>query len=125
MAPAPERSTPISVCVDSGGGGTAGLHPRIVPASVAKMNREEPELVPSLTTNPEPPLNTNPVGPPATLTTSGTALPDPSYSVETSVSLSATHHGVVGPATSPHALTRWASVLAASPGWSETSFVTW
>src|SRR6266536_3518202 len=112
MAPAPERSTPISVCVDSGGGGTAGLHPRIVPASVAKMNREEPELVSTLTTNPEPPLNTSPVGAPGTLTTSGRALPDPSYRVERSVSLSATHQGVVGPATSPHAFTRWESVLA-------------
>src|SRR6266508_2202378 len=40
--------------------------------------------------------------------------------VETSVSLSATHHGEPGRDVSPHAFTRFESVLAAIPATSET-----
>ena len=56
------------------------------------------------------PLNTSPVGPPATSTTSGTTAPLPSYNVETSLSAAFTHQGVVGPAARPHAFTRFGSV---------------
>jgi hypothetical protein len=53
------------------------------------MNRAAPEFVPSVTTNPDPPLKTRPVGPPATLTTSGVGgkngVPVASYSVDVSV----------------------------------------
>ena len=89
------------------------------------MNRDGPEWpFPSLTTKPELPLKTMPVGPPATLTTSGfgwnCGTPSPLYSVETSVPLSFTHHGDVELAAMPHALTRFGSVLSAFPAWSET-----
>ncbi len=59
------------------------------------------------------PLNTVPVGPPGTFTTSGPAggggkrVPSASYSVEVSVPWLATHHGVVGPAEMPQPLTRF------------------
>ena len=43
---------PTNVCVDSGGGGTAGLQPRMVPSSVANRKRAGPEFVPSLITKP-------------------------------------------------------------------------
>jgi hypothetical protein len=88
------------------------------------MNRAAPELVPLFTTNPGLPLNTIPVGPPGTLTSSGIFAPAPVYSVDVPETLFADHHGVVGPATSPHAFTRSGSVVGAIPGWSETSGVT-
>jgi hypothetical protein len=40
------------------------------------------------------------------------------------VPLFADHQNVVGPAASPHALTRFGSVAAATPGWSDTRFAT-
>src|SRR5436305_14122673 len=109
MASTFERSTPTKVWVENGGGGTAGLQPRMVPPSVANRKRDGPEWVPSLITNRGPPLKTRPVGFPGTWTTSGIGFPSPPYSVDTSVSLSATHHGVFGPAARPHALTRFGS----------------
>src|SRR6266545_2040673 len=124
MGSSPDRSAPTSVWVEGAGDGTAGLHPRIWPAIVAKMNRAAPELVPSVTTKPVPPLNTTPVGPPGTLTSSAILLPAPPYSVERFVRLSATHHGVVGPATSPHGFTSAGSTVGATPSWSETRLVT-
>src|SRR3989454_1213319 len=54
-------------------------------------------------------LKTIPVGAPATLTLRFTFVPSARYNVEKSTPLSETHQGVVGPATSPHALTRRAS----------------
>ena len=71
-----------------------------------------------------------PVGAPGTFTTSGplggggNGVPVASYSVEVSVPLFATHHGVAGPSETPQALTRFGSVTGAMPGWSETSGVT-
>src|SRR5207237_3432680 len=70
-----------------------------------------------------------PVGALSTPTTSGEAVgngapSEPRYSVLTSVPLSDTHHGVVGPEVRPQALTRFESVLSAEVGWSETSLVT-
>src|SRR5436309_1426670 len=124
MAPAPDRSTTTSVLVDGVPAGTTGFHPRMVPLSVANRKRAGPACGPCPTTNSGPPLNTVPVGAPATCTTSDWGMPAPSYSVERSVPLSATHHGVVGPAARPHALTRFGSVCAAWPGRSDTSFVT-
>src|SRR2546428_6785107 len=50
--------------------------------------------------------------------------PSPAYRVDTSVPLSATHQGDVGPAARPHALTRFGSRWSAKPGMSETRFVT-
>src|SRR5919204_3592709 len=102
--------------VEGAGGGTAGLHPRMVPLSVANRNSAGPEFVTSVTTNCEPPLNTAPVGAPGTLTTSGIAVPVRSNSVDVSVPLFATHHGVVGPAVRPQALTRFGSRCRACPG---------
>ena len=57
------------------------------------------------------------------LTTSGRATPFPSYSVEVSVPLLATHHGEVGLDTRPQAFTRCESVNLAFPASSETRFV--
>src|SRR6266550_1984634 len=91
--------------------------------SVAYRKTEGPEAPSWLTTNPGPSLKTAPVGAPGTLTTSGIAAPVRSYNVERSVPLSATHHGEVGPATSPHALTRLGSRCAAAPGTSDTRSV--
>ena len=51
------------------------------------------------------PLKTIPVGPPGTLTVSADFVPAPLYNVEVLVPLFDVHHGVVGPATSPHPLT--------------------
>jgi hypothetical protein len=50
----------------------------MVPSSVAKMNSAAPEFVPSVTTNPGPPLNTAPVGALGTFTTSPCLAPVPS-----------------------------------------------
>src|SRR3989442_3825304 len=89
-------------------------HPRIVPASVANTNmaREVNDQ------------KTVPVGWIGTCTTSGTIVPSALYSVERSVPLSATHHGVVGPAVRPHALTRVGSRGTGTPGTSRASFFT-
>ena len=103
---------------------TPGFQPRIFPSSVENRNSEGPDTPSWLTTKSELPLNTVPVGAPFTLTTSGMVAPVPSYRVETLVPLSATHHGVVGPAARPQALTRFGSTLAAAPGTSETSLWT-
>ena len=102
-------STTRNAFVDGAGAGTFGLQARITPLSVSKMNSAGPEAPLFDTTNPEPPLNTAPVGAPATLTINGNGLPLPSYSVDVLEWLLATHHGVLGPATSPHAFTRLGS----------------
>src|SRR5262249_31291330 len=70
------------------------------------------------------PAKTVPVGPPSTSTTSDWIAPALLYSVDRSVPLSATHHGLVPPRVRPQALTRCGSVTAAAPGTSETSGVT-
>ena len=93
---------------------TVGAHPRIVPASVAKRNRAAPLLPLWLIMKSELlPLNTVPVGPPATETVSATLAPEPLYSVVEFVPLSDAHHGVVGPALRPQPLTSVASVPGA------------
>src|SRR4051812_22479421 len=91
--------------------GVAGLaQPWMVPDWVAKMNLDGVEL-PSATGNAVVALNTMPVGPPTTgPTLSGTCAPAAVYSVEVSVPLSETHHGVAGPATMPQPLTSRGSV---------------
>src|SRR5436309_15315190 len=100
MAPPAELSTATTACV----GATAGLHPRIVPSSVAKMKRAAPEADPLVTTKPVPPLKTTPVGAPGTLTLTESSAPVlPLESVDESVPLSATHHGEVALATRPQA----------------------
>src|SRR5436309_2165643 len=68
---------PVSAWVAGPGGGTAWFQPLMMPLSVAKMNAAGPELVPSLITNPLPPLKTMPVGVPGTVTTSGRTAPGP------------------------------------------------
>src|SRR5262249_37752853 len=74
-------------------------------------------------------LNTCPVGgPPGTATTSGVAATGapptaPLYRVAVPVPALDTQTGVFGPRDMPQALTRWASVSGAFPGWSETRFV--
>src|SRR5215813_5915707 len=109
MASTWDLSAPRIAAVAGAGGGTAGFQPRIVPDSVAKMNRDGPDAWPLVTTNPVPPLNTAPVGAPGTETTSETFVP-----------LSATHHGVVGPAVNPQPLTRSWSIRSAGTNPSET-----
>src|SRR5579863_8907761 len=91
-------------------------HSEIVPSSVTKINL--------------PPANTVPVGLPGPVplaggmvTTSGTAVPVPSYKVETPFPLSETHQGVVEPRDSPQGLTRFASVKVAGTNPSETRLV--
>src|SRR3954470_10413877 len=99
------------------------LQPEIVPSSVSKMKRSPKKS--------EPPLKTTPVGeaggvPPGCtgiVTTSGTIPPEPLYSVETPVPLSATHHGLLELRASPQGLTRFGSVVGAIPGTSDTRLV--
>src|SRR6478736_4125595 len=117
-------STTRNAVVDGAGGGTFGFHARITPLSVSNRNKAGAVAPFFETLKPVPPLNTAPVGAPATLTTNGTALPLPSYSVEVLEWLFATHHGVLGPATKPHAFTRFGSWCAALFAWSETRRVT-
>src|SRR5215217_2941163 len=112
-----DLSTTLNVRVDGGViVPTVGLHPRIVPDSVANRKSAGAVVVPSVTSNPVPPLKTVPVGAPRTLTTSDCRMPAPSYNVDVSVPLFATHQNVVGPAARPQALTRFGSVTAATPG---------
>src|SRR5213594_1298752 len=54
---------------------TAGLQPRIVPSSVAKMKRAGAVAVPLDTAKPVPPLKTTPVGAPGTLRVSVPSAP--------------------------------------------------
>ena len=87
---------------------------RTVPSSVANRKRAKPLLPFWLTTKSEAlPLNTAPVGPPATVTVRACFAPAPLYSVEVFVPLLAAHHGVAGPAASPHPLISDASVAGA------------
>src|SRR5215471_2012416 len=76
---------------------------------------------------PEMPEKTAPDGPPSTPTTSGLIVIPPlfvAYSVDWSVPLSATHHGLEALRARPQPLTRCGSVTAAAPWTSETSGVT-
>src|SRR5207302_5421621 len=82
-----------------------GCHPRICPFSVEKTKKAR-------AANDQ---NTAPVGCTGTLTTSDCGVPSAVYSVDLSVPLSATHHGVVAPAVNPQPLTRFGSVWAAAP----------
>ena len=105
---------------------TVGDQPTTVPASVAKRKRAGP-LLPFWLIGKSVALllNTVPVGPPATATVSATFAPAPEYSVEVFVPLFADHHGVVGPADSPQALTRFVSAAGAgTDASSETSACT-
>src|SRR4051812_2821386 len=109
MASWPDMSTTLNALGDGAGAGTFGFHPRIVPDSPANRNSDGPESPMCETTKPDPPLKTVPVGAPNTFTTNGSGVPVPSYNVEVSVPLFATHQGVCGPATSPHAFLRFGS----------------
>src|SRR4029434_6702700 len=102
---------------DGGGGGTAGFHPEIMPASLEKMKTAGP-LAPSFdTTKPlgVPPgpllLKTMPVGAPPGMETTNDGITSKSalYSVDVSLPLLAIHHGDDELAASPHALTTLAS----------------
>ena len=88
------------------------VHACTVPSSVAKMNLAK-LVPPGVTGKVDAPLNTTPVGPPATATVSATLAPVvPLYRVEVSVPLLDTHHGVAGPETMPQPFTRLASVAS-------------
>src|SRR5260221_1642435 len=116
-APDAERSTPGTAVAPF----TAGDHPRIIPLSVANRNLAGPDLPLWLTTKAVAlPLDTVPVGPPGTATVSATFEPVPLYSVDVSVPLFDTHHGVVGPAERPQPLTTDASAAGAAPAVSPT-----
>src|SRR6476469_7838210 len=116
-APAADESAPgIAVAAL-----TVGDQPRIWPPSVAKRNRAGPLLPPWLTTKSvAEPLNTVPVGPPGTDTVRACFAPLALYSVELFVPLFDDHHGVVGPAVIPQALTSDASATGAVPAASAT-----
>src|SRR5438552_2926613 len=88
-----------------------GLQPRILPSSVSKMNRDDPECPFSVTTKFVPGLGlaTAPVGALCTSISKGTLVPSPRYSVEESLPLSATHQGETGVAVSPQAFTSFGS----------------
>src|SRR5919204_3493981 len=107
MASAPELSTTTWLAVPK-----ARAQARILPSSLAKMNRA---AVPLTRKSVDDPLKTTPVGPPSTVTVSGIFTPAAVYRVDLSVPLSDTHQGVVGPATSPHAFTRSESTVGAAP----------
>src|ERR1700687_3483201 len=100
------------------------VHAAIVPSSVANMKCEPPK-------SPELPLNTCPVGAEGgtprvgggTVTTNGIMLPAPLYSVATPVWLSDTQNGEVGANDTPHGLTKFGSVVTATPGISDTRLV--
>src|SRR5437879_12453043 len=117
MTPDPEAYTLISATVPA-----VGVHPLIVPASVEKMNRADTFEGP--TGKPEPPLKTSPVGPPVTVTSSPNLAPAALYKVDRSAWLSATHHGVAGPASSPQAFRRFGSTTVFGTPLLETSGVT-
>ena len=111
---------------------TEGLHPEIVPSSVAKMKEALPECPPWETVKSEAvELKTIPVGAagPAApagggmATTRPSFVPAPLYSVERPLPLSETQKGLVDEATIPHGFTRFRSTLAARPGMSETKSV--
>src|SRR6266705_7214714 len=118
MAPTEELSTITS---DWPGGETVGFQPRMRPSSLAKMNRAGPTAGPFRTTKLALPLKTMPVGPPATATTSARGTPSPPYSLERSVPLLETHHGLVELAVMPQPFTRFGSTRSgASAGSSDT-----
>src|ERR1041384_266946 len=96
------------------------LQPEIVPSSVTKMKRSPKKSALPLKTVPVGAEGGVPPGGTGMVTTNGTIAPAPLYSVATPVPLSATHHGLVALRASPQGLTRWGSVVAASPGTSET-----
>src|SRR2546423_430831 len=92
------------------------FQPRSFPSSVANRNSAGP--LP--TTKLEPVFETAPVGAFGTDTTNDLGVPSAPYSVETSVPLSATHHGEPGSDVRPQAFTRWLSVWSAGAKPSET-----
>ena len=108
---------------------TAPLQALSTPASESKMKFAGALPVAVLTTKSLVGLNTVPVGaPPGMFTVSATIcgmlpLTPPPYSVETLEPLSATHSGDVGLADCPQGLTRFGSVIRATPGMSEIRFV--
>src|SRR3984893_10578553 len=100
---------------------TVGFQPVIPPFSETKMNRAGPLFEPDDTTKSLVALFSWPVGaPPVMWTTVGVAVTGlpftaPRYVVATSVPLSATQSGVVGPVARPHELTRFGSRSCATP----------
>src|SRR5690348_12736362 len=114
-----------------------GFQPEIVPSSVANMKKLGPEPPPPVTTKPELPLNTTPVGVPVVpsglplaggiVTTSGVAggngTPAPLYRVLTPVPLSEIQKGLVGPNAMPQGFFKLASVWAAGTAPSDTKLV--
>src|SRR5438270_5785250 len=85
------------------------------------MKRAGADTPPLRTTNPRPPLYTIPVGPPSTTTVSDCFLPSAAYSVLRPRASLAVHHGPVGLAARPHALTSAASCVRAESPASDTS----
>ena len=106
----------------------------MLPSSVENMNRPCRAVpVQSVKLNEPLPSNTIPVGVPVpeqsaigTLTGlngTGNRVPSALSRVLRPVPLSDVHHGVVGPRTRPHGLTRLESVCGARPGMSEARSV--
>src|SRR6266516_8160220 len=125
MACEAELSTAITAVV----GFTVGFQPRIVPSSVANKKRLGAEAAPLLTRKSAVALKTVPVGVPAVpsgagiVTVRGTFWSAVLYSVDVPVPLLATQIGLVPLEDRPHGLTTLESVMAASPGTSDTRLV--
>src|SRR5215813_6933609 len=103
------------------GSGSWEFHPRMEPLSVAHMNVAERPLI---RTNCESVYPTMPVGAPATTTSRDCLTPAPLYTVDQSLPLSDTHHGLDPAVAIPHPLTSLPSITGASPGSLDTRIVT-
>src|SRR6266480_696448 len=95
-APSADRSFSVSAVAFSD-----PSQARITPSSPSKMNNAG-FWSPPVTAKPDVLLNTIPVGPSPTATSSGRLTPAAVYSVASPLPLSLTHHGVPGPAARPH-----------------------
>src|SRR5713226_8476586 len=111
-------------------GSTPGLHPTMVPSSVAKRNRLGPDFPFSETSKLPDPLKTVPVGaPPGTLPGAGIWTTSPRgvaaplampYRVLTPALLSAAQIGLPELDERPQGFFRWGSVTGAIPGMFDT-----
>ncbi len=126
-AAAAEASTTTTPAV---GSGVVRVQAEMVPSSLANRKRAGAVVPPRVMTKSVVGLATRPEGAagpeaPGRATTSGPgvvgwAIPSPSYRVASPVPLSATHHGVVGSASSPQEFTRLASTCSAATAPSDT-----
>ena len=91
---------------------------------MSSLFRRRAVVVPFVIMKFELEFDTAPVGALETATGARAVVPLALYTVETSIPLSATHHGEPAVEVSPQALTRLESVFAATPETSDTRLVT-